>query len=113
MAMLKHRGLRLIAPQGLISYAQGLCLQEEAISLCMKSGVESLILLEHASCYTAGRKSHSAVADIENSLRAPIYKAARGGQITYHGPGQLVAYPILNLENYNVRCWSELLLIDS
>ena len=89
--------MRLVCPKGLIPYTEGLRLQREAVKLCTESNIDSLILLEHAPCYTAGRKSHGEVEALSCKLKAPIVAADRGGQITYHGPGQLVAYPIINI----------------
>ena len=56
---------------------------------------DTLLLLEHAPVYTAGR---SAVPEhVLAELGAPLVEADRGGQTTYHGPGQLVGYPIVSL----------------
>lgn len=61
---------------------------------------DTLFLVEHEPVYTLGKN-----ADRRNLLEAAnsdvsIYDVERGGDITYHGPGQLVGYPILNLNNY-------------
>ena len=56
---------------------------------------DTLLLLTHAPVYTAGRRSLP--EHILGELRAPLVEADRGGQVTYHGPGQLVGYPILSL----------------
>ena len=55
----------------------------------------TLLLLEHAAVYTAGRRSPS--EHILGPLSAPLVETDRGGQVTYHGPGQLVGYPIVGL----------------
>ena len=55
-------------------------------------------LLEHPPIFTLGTaadKSH-----IINSKNIPIVQSDRGGEVTYHGPGQIVAYPILDLDNF-------------
>ena len=57
---------------------------------------EQIWLLEHPPLYTAGTSAK--VTDILNA-RLPVYKTGRGGQLTYHGPGQRVAYVMLNLKN--------------
>lgn len=63
-----------------------------------------LILCEHPHVYTLGRsgKSQNMLLSPErlNALGATYFHIDRGGDITYHGPGQLVCYPILNLEDY-------------
>ena len=56
---------------------------------------DTLLLLEHASVYTAGRRSPG--EHILAELDAPLVESDRGGQVTYHGPGQLVGYPIVGL----------------
>ncbi|MEX2598163.1 MAG: lipoyl(octanoyl) transferase LipB [Dehalococcoidia bacterium] len=56
---------------------------------------ETLLLLEHAPVYTAGRRSLP--AHVLGDLAAPLVETDRGGQVTYHGPGQLVGYPIVSL----------------
>lgn len=57
---------------------------------------DTLLLLEHAPVYTAGRRSLP--EHVIGKLDAPLIEADRGGQTTYHGPGQLVGYPIVSLE---------------
>lgn len=56
---------------------------------------DTLVLLEHAPVYTAGRRSLP--EHVLASLPAPYIETDRGGQVTYHGPGQLVGYPIVSL----------------
>ncbi len=69
---------------------------------------DSIILVEHDHVITLGRSSH-----LENVLIGdlPIFEIERGGDVTYHGPGQLVAYPIISLEEskLGVRQFVELL----
>ena len=56
---------------------------------------DALLLLEHAPVYTAGRRSPA--EHVLRELDAPLVETDRGGQVTYHGPGQLVGYPIVGL----------------
>ena len=56
---------------------------------------DTLLLLGHAPVYTAGRRS--VPEDVLAQLDAPLVETDRGGQTTYHGPGQLVGYPIVSL----------------
>ena len=58
---------------------------------------EQILLLEHPSVYTAGTSSKDSDLIIKNDI--PIYKTERGGQWTWHGPGQRVVYLMLNLKN--------------
>ncbi len=82
-------------------YAAGLKLQEQARDRVREGGGESLLLLEHPPVYTLGRSASD--ADITasrgwlESRGVEVFETDRGGQVTYHGPGQLVGYPILDL----------------
>jgi lipoyl(octanoyl) transferase len=91
MAMLENR---------LISYAEGLRMQDDAVAalLAGQSG-ERLILLEHQPVYTIGRLRDQSSLRNPARLPHPVVETNRGGQATYHGPGQLVGYPILDLRN--------------
>jgi lipoate-protein ligase B len=65
--------------------------------------VDTLILLQHLPVYTVGRRTKPAHVkqDLSSSHDdVPIESVTRGGSVTYHGPGQLVAYPILALSHY-------------
>lgn len=83
---------------GTISYANGLQMQEAAVAdLLAGTAGERLILLEHEPVYTIGRlRDQSSLRD-PSRLPHPVVETNRGGQATYHGPGQLVGYPILDL----------------
>ncbi len=61
---------------------------------------DTLLLLEHAPVYTAGRRSLD--EHYLSKLPAPLVETDRGGQVTYHGPGQLVGYPIVGLAERNM-----------
>ncbi|HIA14538.1 MAG TPA: lipoyl(octanoyl) transferase LipB [Nitrospirales bacterium] len=65
---------------------------------------DTLLLLEHPPTYTVGRRVEDAFRLVDENARIehgiPIYQTERGGLITYHGPGQLVGYPILKLMTY-------------
>ncbi len=84
---------------GLISYGSALELQEQLVEdLSTGSTVEHLLLLEHEPVYTMGRSRDEASLREEDRLPHPVHRVNRGGQATYHGPGQLVGYPLLNLD---------------
>ena len=93
--------LHLLQP-GRISYAEGLRLQAEIVA-ARKAGAigDTLLLLEHPPVLTLGRNSTRANILANNELLArkgvEIHEINRGGDVTYHGPGQLVGYPIFDL----------------
>ena len=86
---------------GRIEYGRALALQAEAAERCRKTGAETLFLLEHEPVYTLGRNADSREILFTPARRAELgislYETDRGGRATYHGPGQLVGYPILDL----------------
>jgi lipoyl(octanoyl) transferase len=84
---------------GRISYESGLRIQEERLRACIDRGVESVLLLEHEPVYTIGRLPDKSSLRAVDELPYPVFETNRGGQATYHGPGQLVGYPILDLRN--------------
>lgn len=83
---------------GLISYEDGLRLQEETVDdILIRTKGDTIYLLEHQPVYTIGRlRDRSSLRD-PSFLPHPVHETNRGGQATYHGPGQIVGYPILNL----------------
>lgn len=89
----------------LVPYTLGLALQEHIYSL--RGDPEVLLLLEHTPVYTEGRRGpEGGSASLEGQRLkgqgADYHIAKRGGLITYHGPGQLVGYPILHLGKMDV-----------
>lgn len=88
---------------GRVRYAEGLALQDALIDARRREeSPDTLLLLEHSPVITLGRGSHPEnllVDKAELSRRGiELFEAGRGGDVTYHGPGQLVGYPILALE---------------
>lgn len=92
------RGTLEVAWLGTVDYMAALALQDAIVAARRDKRIgDTLLLLEHPHVFTLGRG-----ADERYLLRAldgvPVLRVSRGGQVTYHGPGQLVGYPILKLE---------------
>ena len=83
---------------GLIEYAEALALQQEAVDRGAETGEEVLFLCSHPPVVTLGRGTQS--GDVF-SWKGPLVEVQRGGRATYHGPSQMIAYPILNLDRFN------------
>jgi lipoyl(octanoyl) transferase len=89
-------------------YADVLALQEQThAARCAGTLPDTLFLLEHRRVYTLGRSAEAShVLYSEEALQQAGFdrvKTSRGGDVTYHGPGQLVGYPILHLGEANLR----------
>jgi lipoyl(octanoyl) transferase len=82
---------------GLIDYEAALAIQREFHSeIAAGSRPNTLILLEHPPVFTAGRRTEQSERPLDGS---PVIDVDRGGKITFHGPGQIVGYPIIRLQN--------------
>jgi lipoyl(octanoyl) transferase len=65
------------------------------------AGPEALLVLEHDPCYTLGRGADAAFLGFDPAdPPAPLFRIDRGGEVTHHCPGQLVLYPVLNLQRH-------------
>jgi lipoyl(octanoyl) transferase len=82
---------------GRIHYEAGLQIQNAKLESCLNDGSETVLLLEHEPVYTIGRLPDKSSLRGPGQLPYPVFETNRGGQATYHGPGQLVGYPILDL----------------
>jgi len=71
---------------------------------------DTILLCQHHPVYTIGRSSRQTVPE---NLPYPVYKVERGGDLTYHGPGQLVGYPILKLADLGLRPRSYLRALEA
>jgi lipoyl(octanoyl) transferase len=97
------RPIRIVSllSQGCVSYDAALELQKDAEERVKAGGSETLFLLEHEEVITIGRNAHRGELLVsEEALRrerVALRATDRGGKLTYHGPGQLVAYPVMDL----------------
>ena len=84
---------------GRVPFAEALALQEDlaAKKIADPAAPDTLLLLEHEPVYTIGRTPDRSSLRDPAALPHPLIVTGRGGQATYHGPGQLIGYPILDL----------------
>ncbi|MGN6102083.1 MAG: lipoyl(octanoyl) transferase LipB [Devosia sp.] len=97
----------IIAPER-VDYPEALAtMRARAAAIAEGTADEAVWLLEHPPLYTAGTSAQP--SDLIEPDRFPVYQAGRGGQYTYHGPGQRVAYVMLDLRQRgrDVRCLVE------
>ena len=93
---------------GRVAYSEGLRLQEEMVALRQAGRIHNLLLLlEHPPVLTLGRNANRANILASDEVLAnrgvTIHEINRGGDVTYHGPGQLVGYPIFDLRRFTPR----------
>jgi lipoyl(octanoyl) transferase len=79
---------------GTVDYQAAWQLQREQADARLAGGRDTLLLLEHPPVYTAGRRTLPEERPVDDT---PVVDTDRGGKITWHGPGQLVGYPIIGL----------------
>jgi len=93
------KGLEVIAA-GTIPYAEALDWQRQLAEdrIAGRLAHDVLLLLEHPPVVTLGRNSHA--AHLLRPQGIEVFEVERGGDVTFHGPGQLVGYPILDLHGY-------------
>jgi len=91
---------------GLKPYAKALNVQQEVHQTVIDGGPDTLIVCEHPHVYTFGKSADRnnllVDSDFLKTVDAEVYETDRGGDITYHGPGQLVGYPIINLRKHGI-----------
>ena len=116
---------------GRVDFADALALQDDLVAKKRNDGLlaDQLLLLEHEPVYTIGRTPDRSSLSATGSrpsrdgesggahLPHPLYSINRGGQATYHGPGQLIGYPIIDLRRcgqdlHKYLHWLEQLLIE-
>jgi lipoyl(octanoyl) transferase len=79
---------------GTVDYRTAWQLQRDLVDARVAGGSDTLLLLEHPTVYTAGRRTEPQERPADGT---PVVDTDRGGKITWHGPGQLVGYPIIGL----------------
>lgn len=77
-----------------VDYLDGWQLQRELADARIAGGPDTLLLLEHPAVYTAGKRTEAHERPMDGT---PVVDTDRGGKITWHGPGQLVGYPVIGL----------------
>jgi lipoyl(octanoyl) transferase len=83
---------------GRMKYLTALALQERIVELKQQEPLADVILfVEHAHVYTLGRGGK--ISNVLAAMEVPIIQSSRGGDVTYHGPGQLVVYPLIDLRS--------------
>jgi len=90
---------------GLLSYAQASAIQKDLVEQRKQQRIpDQLLLVEHPHVITQGRNGHAenllASQEILERAGVALHQTDRGGDITYHGPGQIVGYPILDLREW-------------
>jgi lipoyl(octanoyl) transferase len=105
---------------GRVAFADALALQEKLVAEKRQdhSLGDELLLLEHEPVYTIGRTPDQSSLRGVAHLPHPLFPINRGGQATYHGPGQLIGYPIIDLRKcgqdlHRYLRWIEALLVET
>ena len=113
------RGPLEVSWLGRLGFAEALARQEELVAAkrAQPDAPDALWLLEHEPVYTIGRSPDQTSLRGAKHLPHPLFEINRGGQATYHGPGQLVGYFLLDLRRYGQDLhrylrWIEALLIE-
>ena len=91
---------------GLTNYSNALNIQEQTHHDVLSGASDSIIMCEHPHVFTFGKSANKnnllVDANLLKRINATTHQIDRGGDITYHGPGQLVCYPILNLRKWGI-----------
>lgn len=96
-------GMQLEVGQlGRVPYDDALALQERLTDRRAAGGPDVLLLLEHPPVYTLGRGADERHLGGAAGGAVPIRRVGRGGEVTFHGPGQLVGYPIVDLRAHRI-----------
>jgi lipoate-protein ligase B len=92
------RGTLTVAEFDVVDYDDALAMQTAMLAARIDGTIgDTLLMMEHPHIFTLGRGADDRFI-VGNPAGVPIRRVSRGGQVTYHGPGQLIGYPILKLE---------------
>src|ERR1017187_3820871 len=92
------RGALTVVDLGVVDYDAALAIQTAMLAARIDGTIgDTLLMMEHPHVVTLGRGAAERLI-VGNPASVPIRRVSRGGQVTYHGPGQLIGYPILKLE---------------
>ena len=100
------RPVEWVVSKGYVDYAAAEAFMEARVAAIAAGEAQEMVwLLEHPPLYTAGVSAKD--EDLLDASRFPVHRTGRGGQFTYHGPGQRVAYVMLDLNRRgkDVRCF--------
>jgi lipoyl(octanoyl) transferase len=108
----------LIRDLGVMAYRQAWAVQEQVHGEVVAGGEEQVLLVEHAPVITYGRRpgvDRNLIASAEQlaGLGVEIVQSDRGGDITFHGPGQLVVYPVIRLADHGLSVSGYVHLLES
>jgi lipoate-protein ligase B len=91
----------IVKDLGRVEYAECWALQKRLVKMRARDQIpDVLLMLEHDHVITLGRKTTEANLKPQD---VPVFRIERGGDATYHGPGQLVCYPIMKIEDHDIR----------
>jgi lipoyl(octanoyl) transferase len=94
------RGAQLLSLRGLVPYDEALALQRSIAAEVKEGAADTVLLLEHEPVITLGRRTTDDELHLPEGVDVDVVETDRGGKSTYHGPGQLVCYPILDLNRH-------------
>jgi len=104
---------------GKLDYRDAWAVQEKAHAEVLAGGEEQILLVEHPPVITfgrraelEGRKNLVAASDVLSKLGVEVVQSDRGGDVTFHGPGQLVVYPIIRLNEHRLSVGSYVRLLQ-
>ena len=100
---------------GLVEYGRAWDLQKRLFHERFNNKIpDTLIILQHPPAYTFGRRSINDQPSFDEDSRSdiPSYRVDRGGGATYHGPGQVIAYPIFGLRSYTQDYYTYLRMLE-